>query len=278
MPSDGPINIDLQAVINRRLGKRAWLVPKPLVRALSRMICQEQLNEMLRVNYPRRGPAFSQGVLDHLNIKINVEHSERLPRPDDSRVIIVSNHPLGGLDGMAMISYFSRHYGRDVKFVVNDLLMAIEPLTDVFLPINKHGAQSRQAICDIDNAMAGDAPIIMYPAGLCSRLMPDKSICDLEWQKMFIAKAIEYKRDIVPVFFDGRNSDTFYKMAAWRKHLGIKFNIEMLRLPKEVFRAHDSTFTIFCGERIPYTTLNKASKAEAARIKDIVYSLRHSNS
>ena len=154
------------------------------------MICQEQLNEMLRVNYPRRGPAFSQGVLDHLNIKINVEHSERLPRPDDSRVIIVSNHPLGGLDGMAMISYFSRHFGRDVKFVVNDLLMAIEPLTDVFLPINKHGAQSRQAICDIDNAMAGDAPIIMYPAGVCSRRMPDKSICDLEWQKMFIAKDI----------------------------------------------------------------------------------------
>lgn len=271
MPIDRAIQIDLQAIIDERLRRKARFVPRCTVRWLEGAICQEQLNEMLRVNYPRRGAEFCRGVLDHLNVKVDVRHRELLPAA--RRVIVVSNHPLGGLDGMALIAVMTEHFGGKVHFVVNDLLTAVEPLQPVFLPINKHGGQSRTSIAAIDKAMAGDDPVIIFPAGLCSRRGNCGLIRDLQWHKMFVAKAREFKRDIVPVHFGGQNTDFFYRLASWRKRLGIKFNIEMLRLPREVFNAKGKTFTITCGETIPYTSLTGNAIDEAAKIKETVYNL-----
>lgn len=271
MPTDKPIHIDLQAVIDERLRHRAKFVPRCLVNWLEGVICQERLNDMLRINYPHTGSEFCLGVLEHLNINLDIRHKERLPQ--NRRVIIVSNHPLGGLDGMALIVVITRHFGKRVQFIVNDLLTAIEPLQSVFLPINKHGAQSRTSISAIDNAMAGNDPIIIFPAGLCSRRGRDGKIRDLNWQKMFVTKAREFKRDIVPIHFGGQNSDLFYRFASWRKRLGLKFNIEMLRLPREVFNAEGKTFTITCGDVIPHTSLGNNAIVEAERIKEYVYNL-----
>ncbi|MDE7427576.1 MAG: 1-acyl-sn-glycerol-3-phosphate acyltransferase [Muribaculaceae bacterium] len=275
MNSEHPlIKIDLDAVLESRLGRWHSLIPSFLRKKLKRYICQDELNALLESNYPRRGAAFCKGVFSDLNIKLSATGTQNLPSPTDTRTIIVSNHPLGGLDGMALISFFTDYYGRDVLFVVNDLLMAIDPLRNVFLPVNKHGSQSRADMRALDSAMASDTPVIIFPAGLVSRRQPDGSIRDLTWQKMFVNKAIAHQRTIIPVHFGGHNSDGFYKLAARRARLGLKFNIEMLRLPSEVFKLRDATLHLSIGKPIPTQKLRSLSPAAmAAEIKDIVYSL-----
>lgn len=269
-----PINIDLRSVISSRLGRRGILVPGWLVRWLEKIICQDQLNEMLSLAHPRRGADFCRSVVNHLDVKAVLRHSELLPEPSDTNVIFVCNHPLGGLDGMIIIQLLTEHFGVEPRFVVNDLLMAVEPLSEVFLPVNKHGAQSRRATVCIDEAMADKTrPIVIFPAGLCSRIR-DGRVADLEWRKMFVQKARQFNRDIIPLYFNGENSSKFYRMARLRERLGIKFNIEMVLLPSEIFKARGKTFIINVGERIPASTLSRDARADVRKIRALVDNLK----
>lgn len=274
MDADKPISINITEVVRSRLGNRSRFVPRFVLRYLERLICQDKLNNLLKVNFPKRDADFCDGVLSELGVTLKVRGEDNLPA--DSRIIIASNHPLGGLDGISMISFISRHYGKTALFVVNDLLMAVEPLRDCFLPVNKLGSQSRKSAQSLDKALSGDSPVVIYPSGLCSRLQPDGSIADLVWNKMFINKAIESRRDVVPVFFDGRNSRSFYRAALWRKKLGIRFNLEMALLPREVFRSAGSTYMLTVGKPIRWQELKGGSGAarEALRLREIVYNLK----
>lgn len=273
---NGPIKIDIRAVLNERLGRSASFIPKFLIHKLEDLICQNRLNELLQHNFPAEGAEFCKGVLNDLDVKVKIINKYRLPSPDKSRVIIVSNHPLGGLDGIALIKYFSEYYGGNLKFIVNDLLMAVKPLEPVFLPINKHGSQSRLSILNIDNVMASECPVIIFPSGLVSRQkFAGAPVADLEWKKMFVNKAIDFRRDIVPIFFDGKNSERFYSFARRREKSGLKFNLEMVLLPSEVFKASGKTFHINCGKTIQWQSLTggNESAAEAMAIRNIVYKL-----
>lgn len=274
MDQSEPIKIDLRQVLRDKLPRQSRYIPGFLVGWLERVICQRELNEMLRVCHGKRDADFCRGVIDHLGITYNVEGSENLP--EDGRVIIACNHPLGGLDGMMLIDYFTRVYGPGLRFIVNDLLMAIEPLRGVFLPVNKHGRQSREALQSIDEAMASDRPLIIFPAGLCSRKGKDGKISDLQWQKNFINKAIQHKRMIIPAFFDGRNSNFFYNFAKLRTSVGLRLNIEMVRLPREVFRSAGQSYTIRIGRPVDWRTLKGGSQAQkqADEIRKIVYNLK----
>lgn len=268
----GPIRIDLEGVLKSRLGGKSRWIPRALVRRLERLVCQEQMNEMLRVAYPGRGSEFCRAVINHLNINIDIHGIENMPPKENRRVILASNHPLGGLDGMALIDFAANYFGCEPLFIINDLLMAVEPLRDNFVPVNKHGAQSRATIEAIDRAMLSDRPVLIFPAGLCSRRRQGK-VCDLQWQKMFVEKARKFGRDIVPLRFEAQNSDTFYKWANRRERLGIKFNAEMILLPGEVFKSVGKTFNIYVGPTINVQTLSTNARIETARIRDIVDSL-----
>lgn len=273
----GPININIKAIVRERLGGASRLVPGYFVRKLEKLICQERLNELLARNYPMVGADFCRGVLDNLNVSVEAVNIDRLPAVDNRRVIIACNHPLGGLDGMALIDFFTRHYGGNLKFIVNDLLMAVKPLAPVFLPINKHGRQSRESLTAIHQVMSGNDPVLIFPAGLCSRqLVANGEIADLEWKKMFINRAIASRRDIIPLYFDGENSSRFYSFARRREGLGLKFNFEMALLPSEVFKAEGKTFRINCGRLIPWQSLTGGTEAqsEAAYVRRMVYELK----
>lgn len=268
------IQIDIDAVLRSRLPRHYRYIPRFVIRGLEKMVCQDQLNEMLRVNRGRRDADFCRGVLQHLDITYTVEGAENLP--DDPRCLIVSNHPLGGLDGMMLIDYVQRRYpGEKVKFLVNDLLMAIEPLGGVFLPVNKHGRQSRDASALVNESFEGSGPIIIFPAGLVSRKGRKGVIADLEWQKSFVNKAIEYRRPVIPLFFSGQNSKFFYNFAKLRTRLGLKFNIEMIRLPREVFRSKGQSYSLKIGAPIAWSELKGGSKArlQAEEIRAKVYEL-----
>lgn len=272
--ANGPIQIDLHAIVRARLGRKTRWVPRFAVSWLARLIHQNQLNALLRNNYPRRGAEFCHGVLSDLDVTISLAEGSQLPAKAQRRVIIVSNHPLGGLDGMALIDTFTRHYGGQVHFIVNDLLMAVEPLSDVFVPVDTHAAQSRRTITDIEEVLNSDDPVLIFPAGLCSRLQDNGTIADLPWRKSFVTMARQYRRDIVPVYFDGQNTPSFYRAARRRQRLGLRFNFEMVLLPREVFRARGRHFHITCGHTIAYQSLEGIPAQRAARdIRNIVYSL-----
>ena len=204
-----PLEINIGEVLRQRLPRYSRMIPRCVVRSLERTVCQDELNRLLRENFPRRGADFCRGVLDDLGVKVRFHNTGNLPPKEHKRVLFVSNHPLGGLDGMALIDFVRDYYGVEPRFIVNDLLTAIEPLSDTFIPVNKHGAQSRQAIEALDEAFASDVPLLMFPAGLVSRRGKKGVVADLEWQKMFVTKARRYARDIIPLHFYGENSSFF---------------------------------------------------------------------
>lgn len=266
--------IDVDSVVRTRAPRYYRFIPRFLIRKLERIICQDRLNELWHRNRDRQGLQLCEGLLSDLRVKLDVVNPENLPDKTDRRVLFVSNHPLGGLDGIALIDLIGRHYGVDPLFVVNDLLMALTPFHSVFVPINKFGAQSRDSVRAIDEAFESDRPVIIFPAGLVSRRQKKGVIADLEWQKMFVMKARRFGRDIIPLYFSGGNSPFFYKFAKFRKKIGLRFNIEMIYLPREVFRCEGKTFTVFVGKRIPVASIEKGNAAEIAeRIKRLVYFL-----
>ena len=267
------MKIDLDAVMKSRAGKYNRFIPRFMVSWLKKVICQDDLNLMLSVNAGKTGGDFCRGVIDHLEVNPIFHGEENLP--STPRVTFVSNHPLGGLDGMILIDYVCRRYpGTEPKFIVNDLLTTIEPLNNVFLPVNKHGAQSRKNSRIIDEAFAGDSPMLVFPAGLCSRRGDNGLIADLTWHKMFVKKSIEHNRIVIPVYFRGQNSSFFYNFARLRSLSGMKFNIEMVLLPSEVFKSRGKTFDIFFGTPLSTDALKNGSAEEvAAEIRKLVYGL-----
>lgn len=276
------IKIDVDAVIRDRVPGLARFIPKCATGWLARVICQDRMNRLLEENRGLEGADFCRGVLASLSISTELTNADKLPPKCDRRVVFVSNHPLGGLDGMALIDIIQTHFGGPVWFIVNDLLMAVKPLNNVFLPINKHGAQSRKAAADIERAFAGDDPVIIFPAGLCSRLKKTsflgkrcRQIADLRWNKMFVNKCIQHHRDVTPLFFSGQNSDHFYRVALNRKRLRIPFNLEMVYLPQEIFKAEGKSFRVIVGDRIPYNTLagGKEAQGSADTIRSMTYLL-----
>lgn len=267
------LHVDVEAVVRQRLPRYRRLIPRWAINWLKRTICQDELNGILERTRGTRNAQFCGAVLRDLNVHYNAEGV--LPDPAKPRVIIVCNHPLGALDGITMIHWAAATYGPEVYFIVNDILTAVKPLENVFLPVNLYGRQSRHSTTDIDKVFRGDAPIIMFPAGLVSRKRSDGHICDLKWHKMFVNKAIEYHRDVIPVYFDAHNSPFFYNFAKFRNKIGLRFNFEMMYLPREIFRSRDASFRLIVGDTIPWQSLEGGRKAsrQAQKIKKTVYTL-----
>ena len=275
--SDGPLKIDLHAILRKRIGGwKGRLIPGFMITGLEKVVCQDGLNALLEEAYPRRGAAFSAEILRQLGIDVELSGMENIP--EEGRFVFASNHPLGGLDGITLISVLAGKYGdSNIRFLVIDMLMNVEPLRDVFLPINKYGSQGREAARLINEAYRSDMQIVQFPAGLVSRLHDDGSISDLTWQKAFVAKAIESGRDIIPLRFEALNSMRFYKTARLRKKLGLKVNIEQALLPSEIFKAKDKRFRIIFGNSIPVEALRASGKTPlslADEIRSAVYALK----
>ncbi|MCM1320147.1 MAG: 1-acyl-sn-glycerol-3-phosphate acyltransferase [Muribaculaceae bacterium] len=273
---EGPLQIDLQRIVRERVpaSRRKW-IPKRLVCWLEKLVCQNELNGILQRTYPKTGTAFASAALEDLNITIEVRGMENIP--EQGRFIFASNHPLGGLDGIALISVLGRKYGDEyLRFPVNDMLMNVRPLRGIFIPINKFGRQGREAARKLAETYASEAQIIFFPAGLVSRLHKGGVIKDLQWQKAFVAKAMEYDRDIIPIHFSGHNTMKFYRTAKWRKRLGLKFNIEQILLPQELCKAKGSRYVITIGKPIKVSELKASGKNApqlAADIRNLIYAL-----
>lgn len=253
-PANDVLQIDVERVLYSKNPALKKVMPGFLIRYLKRIVHQDELNEFLRLSGHLKNAEFIKAGLEFFYIRYNVSGSENIP--GSGRYIFVSNHPLGGLDGLVFIYELSKYFS-DLKFPVNDILMNITNLSGIFLPVNKHGAQGREAARMIEEAYASESQILYYPAGLCSRKKKG-IIRDLQWHKSFISKSIQYKRDIVPAFFSGRNSNFFYNLSNFRNFLGIKANIEMLYLVDELFKQKGKEIALIFGKAIPWQTFDNS--------------------
>ncbi len=249
--------IDVETVLYSKNPALKKVVPKFIVNYLKRIVHQDDINEFLRQCSHLRDADMVGAFLSKFEIKYLVSGTENIP--ETGRYIFVSNHPLGGLDGLVFIYELSKHFP-DVKFPVNDILTNIENMSGIFLPVNKHGSQGKDAARRIEETYSSDSQILYFPAGLCSRKKRG-TIKDLAWHKSFISKAIQHKRDVVPAYFSGRNSNFFYNLANIRKFLGIKVNIEMLYLADEMFKQKGKEIRLSFGKPIPWQTFDKSKSA-----------------
>ena len=263
-------NLDLDRVIASKNPGLFRILPRFVLNYLKKVIHQDELNEIARNNQNLDGLDFLDACLKGFGVKIKFSGLENIPV--DGRWIVASNHPLGGLDGMALMWVVGK-VRKDIVFPVNDLLMNIPNLRSLFVPVNKHGSNAGYAKA-IEDTFASDRAMLFFPAGLCSRKQKD-NICDLEWKKSFITKARAHKRDIIPCFINGRNSDWFYNLARFRNFLGIKANIEMVYLVDEMFKQRDKEIVITFGKPISYTIFDKKKTdlSWAQILKNHVYSL-----
>ncbi|MCD6597705.1 MAG: 1-acyl-sn-glycerol-3-phosphate acyltransferase [Bacteroidales bacterium] len=243
--------VDLNLVIKEKSPKLYRYLPGFVISYLKKILHQDLLNGIL-VNGEGLDPyEFIEYSLKVLKTKYSVAGINNVPL--EGRFIFAGNHPLGGLDGIIFALEVGKIYP-DLKFPVNDLLLNVPNLRKIFLPLNKHGKQGRDAARLLEEAYASDSQILYFPAGLCSRKQKGK-IQDLDWKKNFVSKAVKYKRDIIPVHFKGANSSFFYNLANLRAHSGIKFNIEMIYLPDEMTKQEGKEISLTFGKPVTYQTI-----------------------
>lgn len=267
--------IDIEQIIQDKAGAKAKYVPGFVIAWLKRIVHQDELNAFLEQEGDKQGVPWLDDCVKFLDMKLDIHGLENLPAPDTGRhYTFVSNHPLGGQDGVALGAILGGAYEGRIKYLVNDLLMNLHGLAPLCIPINKVGHQSRRFPAMVEAGFKSEDHIIMFPAGLCSRKQHG-IIRDLPWSKTFITKSVETQRDVVPIHFGGSNSPSFYRLANISKALGIKFNIAMLYLVDEMFKNRHKTFTVKIGKPIPWQTFDKRrSPIEwAAYVQNIVYEL-----
>ena len=263
--------IDIGAVIREKAPRAARWIPRAVVTWLRRTIHEREINHILESYWSLPPQEFIRAAFREWQVSYSVEGLDRLD--PKGRYLFVSNHPFGGMDGMMLADKLIEHFG-DARVVVNDLLMHLEPLRPLWIPVNKHGSQNSAYARKFDEEFFGERPILTFPAGLCSRTVNGR-VTDPEWKISFLKKAYSSQRKIVPVFVEGRLSNFFYRVYHLRKALGVKFNIEMLWLPDEMFSQKGRHFRIVVGDPITVAELQPCGslREQVEEVRKKVYSL-----
>jgi putative hemolysin len=264
-----PINI--REVFASKSPQLAKFIPGLIYSYISKILHLNFINDFLKRNGHLMGIKFVDQAVNEFNIKEHIYGIENIP--ESGRYIIASNHPMGGFDGLLLMKTIDKKLGK-FKFLSNDILLNIPNLNPLFVPVNKHGGHSRNVAKILAKTYLSDEQILIFPSGLASRKIKGK-IVDLEWKKHFISKAVQYKRDIIPVYIAGGNSNRFYTIAKLRKFFRIKWNLEMFLLPDETMKHRNSEVSLYFGKPLPYTMFDKTKTHNewAGYVKELVYRL-----
>jgi putative hemolysin len=266
------INID-QVIASRAPGVYKYL-PRFIIRFFENFIRQSEMNVILKSAFEKKvkNMSMARHIVDNIGAKLSSEGSHNIPQTGG--VIVASNHPLGSIDGLMLILEAGK-VRSDIKFVVNDILMNVPYFDDLFIGVNKHGSTPKDILLEVDKVFASGHCVLLFPAGLCSRLQ-NGVIKDLEWQKTVISRAQKYRLPIIPTLIEARNSSVFYNLSLYRKKLGLKFNIEMLLLSREMFKQKDKHVHILFGKAIGPDRFDKTLNATAwaQKLKEFVYTLK----
>lgn len=266
--------IDIEKILRDKMEKKARYVPRFVISWLKKIIHEDEVNRFLWENRKLEGTEWLTACVQYLDMTLDIVGAENLPDKHDGKLYtFVSNHPLGGQDGVSLGSIIGQHYDGKFRYLVNDLLLNLPGLKPVSIGINKTGRKSRDFPRMVEAGFNSDNHLLMFPAGLNSRKI-NGEIHDLPWKKTFITKSVETHRDVVPIHFSGRNSKRFYRIAKFSDRW-LPFNLAMLFLVDEMYRNVGKTFRITIGKPIPWQTFNKTkSPMEWAKfVEDRVYGL-----
>ncbi len=263
--------IDIDAVFKSKNPTLYSLLPGFLFRYLKKVVHQDEINSFIRRHGHKTTFDFVDAIIEEFGARIAINGIENIPLTGGC--IFVSNHPLGGLDAMALVQVVSRKR-KDIRFIVNDILLQLKNLGGIFTGINKHGKNSHQVFNSLDELYASGKGVLIFPSGLVSRKL-NGQITDLEWKKSFITKSRKHNLPVIPVYIEGKNSEFFYNFSKWRKRIGIKANIEMLYLADEMYRQKNKTITVIFGKPIPASMFGTSYSDQqwAQLVKEHVYSL-----
>ncbi|GAB5418096.1 MAG: 1-acyl-sn-glycerol-3-phosphate acyltransferase [Crocinitomicaceae bacterium] len=268
--------IDIEKLIASKNPKLLKRMPRAIIRYLKYILHQQEINAFIEDHQHLKNAEWCQAVVDYLDITYHVKHLDRIPK--DGKIVLAMNHPLGGMDAMILVSALQNHR-KDLKFIVNDLLMNLEQMKDMFVGVNKvrksQNKNNPSVRILIQELFQSEEAVCIFPAGLVSRKQKGE-VMDLAWKKTFVTYSKEFDRTIIPIYIDGRLSEFFYRLSNFRKAIGIKTNIEMLYLANELFKQHERHFRFIVGEPIRATELDPAidDKEMAQQIKEKVYDLR----
>ena len=261
--------LNLREIIASKNPALAEFLPELILSQFENIIHLKEINEILSRFGQHSAAIFMERMLDYLGVDLRIHGEDELPALE--RPVLISNHPLGGLDGIVLLSLLSRHFG-EVRLMVNEFLMKIPQLNKLFVPVNKLGT-NRQHWQQYRDLFSGEAAILHFPAGLCSRRKGGR-LSDLPWNGSYVRLCRDSGRPIVPCFFAGENSSSFYALANLRRWLRIGFNIEMFLLPREMFRQRGQRQEVWIGKAIqPSQLLGRDSRSLNTSIRHQVYAL-----
>ena len=263
--------IDIESIIGSKNPKLLKYMPKFILNYIKRVLHQDELNDLFYGFRDLRSLVFVNALVGHFKLKIVSEGLDRIPT--DKKYIFAGNHPLGGLESVGLMNVVGKKFP-NIRFLVNDVLLKIKNYEPLFVPINKFGSQAKDSVIRIEGAYKSENQILIFPAGLVSRKIKGK-VQDLKWQKNFIRKSIQHKRDVIPTFIEAKNSNFFYNLSSIRRFLGIKANLEMFYLADESYKQTNATIKYYFGKPIPYTTFDKRFTIDewAVKVREHVYNL-----
>ena len=221
-------------------GRRGQLA-RPLLRSVGRWSRLDRIEEFLRRNANVRGFDFVAAGLEFIEGRYHVDPAALARIPATGRLLIVANHPSGALDALALLDAVGR-IRRDVRIVANDLLGAIGPLQDLLLPVRILGGKvQRTSLQAVEQALAAEQCVIVFPAGEVSRLSL-LGIRDGRWQRGFVRFARAAAAPVLPVRVEARNSALFYGASTLFKPAGTAL------LAREMFARRGRPLRLRIGE------------------------------
>ncbi len=267
--------IDIDNVIRQKNPRLAGMIPGFVLSYIKRIVHQDDVNYELSTFKHLGSIDFCKHVIyDKFNIGTGSEGLENIPKTEGA--ILVANHPLGGMDALALVIELSK-VRQDFKFVVNDILLHLPSLKPIFKGVNTMGKTSKEALHALNALFASDELTVIFPAGLVSRKQKDGVIRDLGWRKTFVTQAKKHNKAVIPVFIDAPPlSKRFYGINKWRQKLGIKANLELFYLVDEQYRLKNKHIDIHFGAPIPPDTFDrsKTDKQWAEWVKERMYALK----
>lgn len=255
------INIE-QAVIDKFPGfaNKPQLIRKPTISLLKRLIHENEINSFLLANDDARGFEFIDRVFEYFNFSYTVRAREKANIPAIGRVVIFANHPIGSLDGLAILRLVSE-VRPDVKIVANDMLAWFKALENLIVPLdNMTGGSARRSIRNVLHALENEQAIIVFPAGEVSRAHPT-GIKDAVWRPGFLHFARKAKAPLLPIHIGAKNSLLFYSASMLYKPLGTAL------LAREMFNKRSRTIKFRVGELIPSDALESKSLHDRTLVK-----------
>lgn len=267
------ITIDIEDLIRSKKPGLLRILPKFVIRYLKRILHQDEINQFLKESHGKKNVDFCNAAVSFLNITYEVKNIEKLNK--DSRIVLAMNHPLGGIDAIILVAAL-QNTRTDLSFIVNDLLLNLEGMKDMFVGVNKIGSKKNTSRKGVYELFESEKAVCIFPAGMVSR-KKNGVIKDLLWRKTFVSYAKQTNRDIVPIYIEGKLSNFFYRLSNLRTFFGIKANIEMLYLANELFKQRGNHFKFIIGDVIKNESFinEKNDKETSKRIKEIVYELKN---